>query len=165
MLIALNARVTVARRGSQRTIPLVDLYSARGEQPLALEPDEILVEIQVPMPDHDSGQAYERLSYRSAIDFPMVAVGVNVRIAKRMIEDARIVVGAVSNAPLLLAKASQRLIGQATTDHEALQAAATIAREHASVFVVNNVNAPVAYRQEMIAVLVRRALTKALKNK
>ena len=164
MLIALNAGVTVARRGSQRTIPLVDLYSAKGEQPLALEPDEIVVEIQVPIPDHDSGQAYERLSYRSAIDFPMVAVGVNVVIAKRMIKDARIVVGAVSNAPLLLAKASQRLVGQATTDREALRAAATIAREHASVFVVNNVNAPVAYRQEMIAVLVRRALARALKQ-
>ncbi len=162
MLIALKASVTVARQGGQRTIPLVDLYSAKGEHPLAIEADELVTEIQVPVPDIKSGQAYGRLSFRSAIDFPMVAVGVYVETANNLVKDARIVVGAVSNAPLLLAKASASLIGRATTDHDAWAKAATMAREHASAFVVNNVNAPVAYRQQMIAVLVRRALAEAL---
>ncbi len=162
MLIALKSSVTVARKGGQRTIPLVDLYSAKGENPLALEADEIVTEIQVPIPASKSGHAYQRLSFRSAIDFPMVAVGVSVETANKLVKDASIVVGAISNAPLLLAKASASLIGQQTTDNDALERAATISREHASVFVVKNVNSPVAYRQQMIGVLVRRALEEAL---
>ena len=164
MLIALKASVTVARQGGQRSMPLVDLYSAKGEHPLVLEPDEIVTEVQVPVPASQSGHAYRRLSFRSAIDFPMIAVGVSIDTADNLIENARIVVGAISNAPLLLAKASATLIGRQTTDREAVEKAAAIAREHGSVFVVNNVNSPVAYRQQMIGVLVRRALEEALER-
>jgi 4-hydroxybenzoyl-CoA reductase beta subunit len=162
ILIALKATVTLRRKGETRTIALVDLYSARGEQPLAVAPDELLTEIQVPIPGPGNGHAYRRLSYRSAIEYPAVAVGASVTTSDHTIQDARIVVGAISNAPLLLAQASESLKGKETTDRAALERAAIMARDNASVFVVNNVNSPVEYRQQMIAVLARRALEAAL---
>jgi 4-hydroxybenzoyl-CoA reductase beta subunit len=164
ILIALNATVTAVRQGGQRKIPLADLYSAKGEAPLALEPDELVITIEVPVPEPNSGHAYQRLAYRAAIEFPMVAVGASVGTANGKINAARIVVGAISTAPLLMVKASASLIGQATNEDKAVDKAAEMAREAASAFVVNNVNAPVEYRQKMIGVLVRRALGKALKQ-
>lgn len=161
-LIALGATATAASKSGVRTFALVDLYTAKGEAPLALAPGELLTEIRVPLPPAGAGAAYRRLAYRSAVDYPLVCAGVGLETAAGRIARARIVVGAVSSAPLLLAQASGLLAGKAVDDRAAVAHAAARAMDHAAAFVVNNTIAPVAYRQQMIAVLVRRAIEAAL---
>jgi len=160
-LMALDARVTLQSQEDSRTIPLVDFYTAKGEQPHALTPEELLAEIQIPIPPADSGNAYQKLSYRSAIDYPILSVGVALNASNSLIKDAKIVIGAISSAPLLLSDASKHLKGKSISDKKAFETAAAMAYAHASVFAVDNVHSTLEYRISMIPVLVRRALEDA----
>lgn len=161
-LIALDAKVTLSRAEGERTIPLADLYSTIGEQPLAIGPDELLAEIQIPIPPPDSGSAYHRLSFRSAIDYPIASAGVYVETENGKIRKARIVIGAISRAPLFLPQPGKRLEGCDVSDTETIKNTAVQAMEIASAFAVNNAGATVEYRTEMIGVMAERALADAL---
>ena len=73
-LMALGANITLARKGGERTVDLTDFYTADGIMPFAMESDELLKEIIIPIQGGRS--AYHRLAYRSAIDYPIVCAGV-----------------------------------------------------------------------------------------
>lgn len=161
-LMALAADVTLRGAGSVRTIALKDLYTAVGDAPLALHPNELLTEISIPMPGPGSGSAYRRLAFRSAIDYPIVSAAAFLRIEAGVIRAARIVVGAVGSAPLFLLTASKGLKDKAADDAAALSAVAEMAGSSAAAFIVDNVNAAMEYRSAMIPVLVSRALQGAI---
>ena len=94
--------------------------------------DELLTEIQIPEHQSGSGSAYERLAYRSAVDYPVASIGAWVRVAEGKIESARLVVGAVSSAPLVVAMASDTLTGKPTSATAALKRAADAAKDAAA---------------------------------
>ena len=73
-LMALDARITLASKDHKRTIRLAEFYTDEGIQPHAIEPDELLLEIIIPV--NGGRSAYQRLSYRSAIDYPIVCAAV-----------------------------------------------------------------------------------------
>jgi 4-hydroxybenzoyl-CoA reductase beta subunit len=163
-LMALAAEATLRGAGSQRTIPLQELYTAVGDAPLALHSSELLTEVAIPLPAAGTGSAYRRLTFRAAIDYPIVSAAACVRIEAQAIAAARIVVGAIGSAPLFLVTASNGLKDKSIADEQALSAAAEMAGSSAGAFVVDNVNADMAYRTAMIPVLVSRALQAAIAN-
>lgn len=161
-LIALGALATLSGRQGGRTIPLLDLYTMQGEHPLSLGPDELLTELEIPMPKAGTGSSYKRVSYRSAIDYPEASAGVCVETGSdARVREARIVVGAIGGAPLLLAQASKSLVGASAADRDAIRKTADRAMDHASAFAVDNTHAPLDYRTAMISVVVRKALEEA----
>jgi CO/xanthine dehydrogenase FAD-binding subunit len=160
-LLALAARAVLASKEGEREIPLEDLYSAKGESPVAIGPRELLIEIRLPVPGAGAGSAYERLAFRSAIDYPIVSAAALLETLGEKIRKARVVVGAVSNAPLLLVAAAERLEGKGATDRDAFRKAAAVAQDHASAFTVDNVGGTMDYRIQMISVLVFRAISNA----
>ena len=163
-LLALDAEITIAGIQGERRIPLVDLYSTVGEHPLTLEPGEILTYIHVPISGPATSVAYKRLAYRSAIDYPIVSVGVSIQTEDAIFKAARISIGSMSRAPLLLNQAARLLEGNSITDVEVIAEVASQCRNLASTFAVDNVGANVDYRSQMVSALVRRALEEALKN-
>ena len=163
-LLALDAEVTIAGIKGDRRIPLVDLYSTVGEHPLTLEPGEILTYIHVPISDPGASSAYKRLAYRSAIDYPIVSVGVSIQTDDAVVKAARIAVGSMSRAPLLLNQVARLLEGNSITDAEVMSKVTSQCRDLASTFAVDNVGANVDYRSQMVSVLVRRAFEEALRN-
>ena len=163
-LMALDAVVTLRNAGSERTIPLKDLYTAIGDAPLALHNSELLTEISLPVSGSGSGSAYQRLAYRSAIDYPIASAAAYIKVADKVINEARIVVGAIGSGPLFLVTASRSLDGKPVDDGTALSAAADMARDSAAAFIVDNVHSTMEYRTEMISVLVLRALKEAIEN-
>jgi CO/xanthine dehydrogenase FAD-binding subunit len=124
-------------------------------------PQEILTEIQVPLPQAGAGSAYERLAYRSAIDYPVVCAAASLEMEGRAIRRARLVIGAMSNAPLPMAQSAVLLEESGNFREEALDRAASIAMDHASAFAVENVGATVEYRGQMVRALAMRALRRA----
>ena len=48
VLIALGAEVKIASAKGEKTIPLAEFFTGRGEKPNVLKPDEILVEVRIP---------------------------------------------------------------------------------------------------------------------
>jgi len=162
-LMALGAKITLARKGGERTVDLVDFYTADGIVPFAMESYELLKEIIIPMQGAQS--AYKRLAYRSAIDYPIVCAGVLLKSSKiNEIRDVRIVVGAMGRSPLFLVQASSSLKGKKLTDTDAFKKAADIAMDNASTFAVHNVGSTLEYRCAMVSQMVLGALKQAAKS-
>ena len=162
-LKALSCEVVLTSSRGKRVLPVDEFFTGKGESPFAIAPDELVVEIRVPVPGEGAGSSFQKVSYRSAIDFALVSAAVSVRVMDGRIEASRIVVGGAGAAPLLLKEAADILVGKSVGNAEAIEAASKLAKKHASAFMVENLGSSVAYRQKMVHVLVRRALKEAIK--
>jgi CO/xanthine dehydrogenase FAD-binding subunit len=96
------------------------------------------------------------------VDYPIVSVAVFVRTEEAVIREARIAVGAMGRAPLILLQAAGKLNGKSVTDAQAIDDAVGQCMDLASAFAVDNVGATVDYRSRMVSVLARRAFEEAL---
>jgi 4-hydroxybenzoyl-CoA reductase subunit beta len=125
-LIALGATVVLTSASGARTVPLEDLYANDGMRYLTRRRDEILTRVDVPS---QSGwrSTYWKLRRRGSFDFPVLGVAAAVKVGPNgSIEDARIVLGAVSSRPLVCARAAASLVGGPLSD-PAIAAAADLA--------------------------------------
>lgn len=163
-LIALNASVVVQSQKGSRTIPLADLYSSIGERPLTLADDEMLTEIQVPDAGQGTGSAFEKLAFRSAIDYAVVSAGALVRVQNHRIVQARLVIGAVARSPLMIPTVEEILKNRLAGDKQAVDEAGRAAMNAAEAFIANNMAQPKDYRIRMVSVMAKRALNRALER-
>ena len=158
MLIALGARVRLVSSEGERTIPLLDLYRDDGIDYLAKRPDELVAEILVPA---ESGSerlvsSFYKLRRRGSIDFAVLSVAAALRLAgDGTVEDARIVLGAVSSRPLPAEKAAAALLGKKLTD-ETIAEAARLARRGATP--MDNTDFQAQWRGAVVPPSVERAL-------
>lgn len=158
-LIALGATVRVVSSGGEREIPLAELYTGRGERPLALGPDEIAAEVWVPAPIDGMSGDYQKLRLRGSMDFPLAGVAVVLgRNGAGICNRARVALTAVGTGPLVVEEATQLLEGQQVTDGLATQAAEAA---YEAARPVNNVGSDASYRRKMVRVLTRRAILNA----
>ena len=163
MLMSLEASVVLSRVAGQRTLALHDFFTGQGERPQDLAPDELLTAILVPSPGPGHGSAYEKLASRGAIDFPLLSAGVALRISAGVVSQARLALGAVFAAPLVLKSALEPLLGQEPTPANLAQAAARAGND-AAPFLIENHSAPAAWRAQMVPVVVGRALERAARR-
>lgn len=161
-LVAMDAEAVIRSKAGERTIPLAELYSSVGEHPLTLADDEMLTEIRVPMPSFGIGTAFEKLTYRSAIDYAIVSAAALVHKEGDRILKTRLVIGAVARAPLAVPAAEGILQAARAGDEEALSEAGRAAMNAAQPFVAYNMYQPKDYRTRMVSVLAKRALKRAL---
>jgi 4-hydroxybenzoyl-CoA reductase beta subunit len=161
-LMALSCEVVLASSRRERVLPVEEFFTGKGESPFAIEPDELVLEIRVPMPGEGAGSSFQKISYRSAIDFALVSAAVSVRVMDGQFEEVRISVGGAGAAPLLLKEAAATLYGKPFNDDEAIEATSDLAKKHASAFMVENLGSCLEYRQKMIRILVRRAIKEAI---
>ena len=110
-LIALGAKVIAASTRGERTIPLdeffVNIFTT------VLEPDEILKEIEVPLPPPNSGIAYRKETVLAG-DYPIVSVAAAIFLDEKreIIKDAQIVLGAAGMTPVIAKEAVKAIVGQ-----------------------------------------------------
>lgn len=170
VLIALGARVTLAKKDSQRVIPLLELYTGKGEEPIALEAGEILTEVEIPgpAPDCKSGKSslttaswggdYQKLRYRGAMDFPLVGVAAVLNWNGESCTRARVVLTAVASAPVVVEEANELLEGQKPDEKAIARAAEAV---YKAAHPVANVGSTPPYRRKMARVMAKRAITNA----
>jgi 4-hydroxybenzoyl-CoA reductase subunit beta len=125
ILIALGATAVLASPEETREVRVEDLYRNDGIRYLDKQPDELLTEIRIPAPNGWEA-SYRKLRRRGAFDFPVLSVGAAVRREGGRVVEARIVLGAVSSAPVRAAEAERVLAGR-TLDPDAIAAAAEAA--------------------------------------
>jgi len=153
-LISLGARVKLVSAEGEREVALVDLYRNDGMEYLARKPDEILTEVALPSLDGWKS-AYWKLRRRGSFDFPVLGVAAAVRTAPDgTVEEARVVLGAVSSRPLLT-KAGELLIGRKLTD-EAIAEAGDKASSAAKP--MDNTDLDLYWRRDVVSVFVGYAL-------
>jgi 4-hydroxybenzoyl-CoA reductase subunit beta len=161
MLAALDARVSLAAGSGERELGLEEFFTGRGEEPLAMGPDELLINVKVPTPK-GQGSAYCKLAARKAIDYPLISAAAAVSIdADGVVAKASLALGGVFAAPLMLKDATQAMKGQKCGPKE-LEKVARKAGSHAQPFFIENQSAPAEWRAEMAPVVAKRALSEAL---
>jgi 4-hydroxybenzoyl-CoA reductase subunit beta len=125
-LIALNASVMLADSSGEREIPVEALYKNDGIEHLSRRPDEILTAVKIPRKDFKS--TYWKLRRRGAFDFPILGVAVALQFSsEKIIEEARVALGAAASRPFLVEKAGEYLKGKKLSDDVIAEASAIIA--------------------------------------
>jgi 4-hydroxybenzoyl-CoA reductase subunit beta len=154
VLQALGARVRLVSAIGERSIDVADLFNNDGMAYLTRRPDEILTDVSIPS---QAGwrSAYWKLRRRGSFDFPVAAVAVAARITRNVVEDIRIVLGAVASRPLSVPAADALLRGQALSD-DAIAAAADAAFPIGKP--MDNTDYELVWRKKMIRPLVTYAL-------
>ena len=158
-LLAFGATVkTVGSRG-ERTIALSDFY--RGPGQTVLQPDEVLKEICVPKLPAHSGSAYIKLGRRKAMELALLGVATCICLTpdRSHLQEVRIGLNTAAPTPIRAYKAEAVLKGVSLRD-EVLNEAAAVAAAEASPR--TSFRSTSEYRREMVRVLVRRSLLKAL---
>src|SRR5262249_33315716 len=154
VMIALDAEVTLVGPEGERRVAVRSLYGHDGIGYLATKPEEILTESHVP--DRAGWRAtYRKLRRRGSIDFPILGVAAAVRLEHGVVEDARIVLGAVHVRPVEAVDAAEFLRGK-RLDHETIEMAAGIAYKPAKP--LDNADLAYAWRKRMARIEVARAL-------
>jgi aerobic carbon-monoxide dehydrogenase medium subunit len=141
-LLALDATFVVKGAGGTRSVPAAEFF--KGIFETALEPGELLTEIQVPKPAKPSAWSFQKFNKR-AIDFAIVGVAV---------QGGNVALINMGSTPLRAAAVESSLAGGASVaDAAALAAEGTSAG--------SDIHASKAYREHLARVLVRRALEEA----
>jgi 4-hydroxybenzoyl-CoA reductase subunit beta len=155
VMMALNAQVRLLGPQGERVLPVAELYRDDGMVYLGKRHDEILTHIMLP-PAAGLRMQYFKLRRREAFDFPILGVAVALRLDdQQRCTDARIVLGAVTSAPLSARVAADLLIGQRLTS-EVIDAAAEAAFKPAKP--LDNTDLMLSYRKKMVRVHVARVL-------
>lgn len=154
VMVALGAQVRLVSASGERVISAAELYNDDGVLYLGKRPDEILAEVILP-PAEGLQTTYWKLRRRGSFDFPILGVAVALKRDNGTVRSGRIVLGAVSSAPVYAAEASKLLAGQQLTP-ELIEAVAEAAWRPARP--LDNTDLNYAWRKRMAKVYVRRAL-------
>ena len=146
-LLALDATFVVRGESGARSVPAAEFF--KGFFETALEPGELLTEIQVPKPAAAGAWSFQKFNKR-AIDFAMVGVAVQGTGS----QDTRVALINMGSTPLRATAVESALArGASVADAAALAAEGTNAG--------SDIHASKAYREHLARVLVRRALEEA----
>ncbi|MGH7467870.1 MAG: FAD binding domain-containing protein [Longimicrobiales bacterium] len=156
-MLALGASVVVSGPKGQRTVPVTQFF--KGLFTTALSHDEILTEIQIPIPPPKSSGAYVKLE-RKVGDFATAGVAAQVTLAANgTVERAGIGLTNAGPTPVKATEAEKYLVGK-KPDEATLAETARLAAKTTSP--TADRRGSVEYKREMARVLTTRALTIAL---
>ena len=156
-LIVNRAQCVIAGPSGERLLPVEEFCTAPGRT--VLQRGEILVSLELPRPSARTSDAYLRLIPRSEMDIAIAGAAVSITVdASGVCSAARVAVGAVAPTALLVPGAAAALIGS-RLDDDALGRAADAARSVARP--IDDKRGTVAYRRQVVGVLVKRAAAKA----
>jgi 4-hydroxybenzoyl-CoA reductase subunit beta len=154
-LLALGATVVLTSVDGIREIAVSDLYRNDGIEYLTRRPNEILTSVRLPRLD-GWRSTYWKLRRRGAFDFPVLSVAAAVKCgAAGIVEDARLVLGAVSSRPVETPAAAATLVGQPLTD-DGIARAAEIAAKPAKP--MDNTDFNLLWRKRVVREFVTYAL-------
>jgi carbon-monoxide dehydrogenase medium subunit len=155
-LLALGARVEIRGVGGRREAPIDGFFRDYYESTLA--PGELVTAVAVPVPAAGTGTAFVKFLPRTADDYATVAVSAVVTLDGERCRAARIALGSVGVTPLRGRAAEALLAGESMSDR-LLEAAGEAVKGEVDPLTDHRGSA--AYKREMAAVMVRRAVRQA----
>jgi len=156
-MVALGAQVIATGPKGERVIPIEDFFVSLFAT--ALQHEEILTEIRIPVPPARSGGAYFKLE-RKVGDFATVAVAAQLTLdEKGVCHKVGIGLTNVGPTPVKARKAEEFLRGKDSDESNIAQAAQLAADESTPS---PDLRGPVEYKKGLVKELAKRALTRAL---
>jgi aerobic carbon-monoxide dehydrogenase medium subunit len=158
-MVALGAQIVARGPNGERIIPIEDFFLSLFST--ALEPDELLTEIRIPIPPPRSGGAYFKLE-RKVGDFATAAVAAQMTLDdKGACQKAGIGLTNVGATPVKARKAEEFLRGK-NLDEANIRRAAELAADQAEPSA--DLRGPVEYKKGLVKELAKRALRRALER-
>jgi len=161
VLLALDATVTCAGPGGERTLPLDGFLVGPGQT--ARRPGELLTSVHLPaLPEH-SATAFLKAGRRKAMEISVVCVATRLTLDEEGLRcvEARITLGAVAPTTWRARAAERALEGRAPTPDVLREAGRLAAAECRPI---SDVRASARYRTLLVETLVPRALTRCLQR-
>lgn len=152
--IALDASLELVSASGARSVPARAFYTADGAANTVLAPGELLVSVRVPR-RVGRASAYEKLRRRGAIDFPLLSVAASVEREDGVVTAFELVVSALAARPRRVLRATELAVGR-PSEAFPCDAVAALARKECAP--LPNIDGDVAWRREMVPVMVLRAL-------
>lgn len=155
LMQCLGATFVTTGASGPRDIAARDFY--QGAYLTALQPNEMITAIRIPVPQPGHGWAYEKLK-RKVGDYATAAAGVVLTMQGGRVTQAAIGLTNVGDTPLFAETAASILTGStldAATVNQAVAAAEAITSP------ASDGRGPAAYRTKMAGVMLRRALLRA----
>ena len=130
-LIALDAEVEILGEAGRRRIHVEELFTGNGLKPLKLGQAELLRAVFIPQRPRGHTWGFHKSTVRGGLEFGMAVIAVALQIAEdgMTCADARIVIGAVREAPVRLAAAERSLKGVVLDEKRLVQVAAEASKE------------------------------------
>lgn len=155
LLIALGAKMIAEKSSSQREIDAEKFFVDAFET--ALEPDEVLTKIVVPVPSPAGRSAYLKFGY---LERPSVGVGLAFNL-NGQVSSMRIAVGCAGPAPRRVEEAEALLEGKSREEAERnLAQAGALAGRAAQA--ITDLHGSQDYKEHIVGVLLKRAFLSAL---
>jgi carbon-monoxide dehydrogenase medium subunit len=155
-LIALDAKIKVSSSKGNRVIPLEEFYTGLFE--MALNKDELVVEVQVPPVRPRAVTTYSKFNLIEN-DQGIVGAAAMVEVDhSRACRDARIVLSNAGVTPIRAKNGERVLIGKKLSDALLTEAAEAAAREADPV---SDIHASEEYRRRVISILTKRMVQQA----
>ena len=155
--IALGGTAVVEGVGGRREVPLAGFFVDYLTPDLA--PEELLIEVRIPVPPANSGGAFVEFARRHG-DYAIVGVAAQVRLdADGMVAGAEIVLSGVDATPVIAERAAERLKGERPSDRLLAEVAglAEAATDPETTF-----HGSAEYRRHLSRVFTERALRTAI---
>jgi carbon-monoxide dehydrogenase medium subunit len=155
-LIALDAKIKLSSSKRNRAIPLEEFYTGLFE--MALNKDELVVEVQVPPARPRAATAYTKFNLIEN-DQGIVGVAVTVELDRACVcKHARIVLSNAGVTPIRAKAGEKVLIGEKLSDPLLTKAAEAAANEADPV---SDIHASEEYRRHLIRMLTKRMVRQA----
>ncbi|KRR22563.1 FAD binding domain-containing protein [Bradyrhizobium retamae] len=155
MAMFYGASLTVQGPAGRRTIAAKDFFVDALTN--CLEPEDIVVEIEFPILQHD-GWAFEEVARRFG-DFALASIAVSIRRGQFGVGEARVAVMGVADTPLRLEHVEQRLCEIAVDGRTPDRFAEMVT---SSVSPNSDVHASAEYRKHLLGELAKRAMQTVL---
>ena len=158
-MLALGAAIIAVGPSGEREIPVESFFP--GLFTTALQPDEILKEIRIPIPPPSSGGAYLKLE-RKVGDYATAGVAVQITVnGAGVCQRAGIGLTNVGFTPLKAKQAEAFLTGK-TLDQSTIKQAAELAAGESQP--IDDIRGSADYKRDLVRVLTARALNRAFER-
>jgi len=157
--LALNAKFRLAGPNGERTVTAEDFFV--GYMMTAIEPQEILTEVRVPMLLTETGSAYAK-HRRIEGGFAIVGIAAVVTMRNTLCQQLAIGISGGGTVPFRLKEIETQYYGK-QLDETAITAIAEAAY-NAATEPTNELHADAAYKRDMVRVFTRRAMKMAMEH-
>ncbi len=156
-LLCLGASVVLQSSTATRTVSLDDFFIGPGRT-IAAE-DELLIAVELPAANDQTGSCYVRLEYRRQMEIAVVGATAFVRLEGDHVVEAKVAITALAPTIRRVPSAEALLLGS-DGSRASVQSAAEAAAQAATP--ISDVRASADYRTAMTSVMVRRAIDGAI---
>jgi carbon-monoxide dehydrogenase medium subunit len=151
----LDATIEIAGPRGVRTLPMAEF--PLGFMTPAIEPDEIVTAVRLPLPSRGHGYSFLEMARRHG-DFAIVSVAISLSLdPSGHIGNCAVTVGGAAAVPLRMAEAEAMLVSGDPGPPLFKRAAATVR----AVDALEDAQIPAWYRRQVAETLMQRALTAA----